>query len=272
VIFIPENNPDNSETENGKKPYIHPSFARVIQQRERLKSKLANIRHKIGVYSAKGGVGKTTIAVNLAYTFKNMGFKVGLLDADIDCPNITLFLGIDDKIVPTYPLEPVLKDGVKVASTAMVVDEVKKPIIWRGALITKMLSDFFENTNWGDLDYLIIDLPPGTSDAPLTIMQLLEMDGFVIVTTPQKIAAINSIRSGLMAKRLSMAVLGIVENMSNGAASENSKTVSKELNAEILGTVKYDPALQAFSDAGKIPIYEDKGIADEFHAIAEKLK
>ncbi len=140
---------------------MHPSFLNTLRQKERVKQKLAGIKHKIGIYSAKGGVGKTTIAVNVAYALKDKGFKVGLLDADIDCPNVTMFLGIEEKMNREYPLIPVTKDGIKVASTAMVTDELKKPIIWRGALITKMLGDFFENTDWGDLDYLVIDLPPG---------------------------------------------------------------------------------------------------------------
>ena len=146
---------------------MHPSFARVIQQREQLKEKLSNIKHKIGVYSAKGGVGKTTVAVNLAYTLARMGNSVGLLDADIDCPNLPMFLGIEEKIdTSSRPFKPILKDGVKVASTAMLVDEASKPIIWRGPMITKMLNEMFEGMDWGALDYLIIDLSPGTSRQP----------------------------------------------------------------------------------------------------------
>ncbi|MEM3227830.1 MAG: P-loop NTPase [Candidatus Micrarchaeaceae archaeon] len=262
---------ENNQNEKNNPP-MHPSFANVIRQKARVKASLAAIKHKIGVYSAKGGVGKTTIAVNLAYTLRNMGFKVGLLDADIDCPNITLFLGIEEKMVPEYPLKPLVKEGVKVASTAMVVDEVKKPIIWRGALITKMLGDFFENTDWGELDYLIIDLPPGTSDAPLTVMQLLDMDGFIIVTTPQKIAAINSIRSGLMAKRLNIAVLGVVENMSGKEASAASLLAAKELQTEMLGLVERNEKFAQLSDSGRIPIFEDGQIAAEFKAIAENIQ
>ncbi len=250
---------------------MHPSFLNTLRQKERVKAKLAGIKHKIGIYSAKGGVGKTTIAVNVAYALKEKGFKVGLLDADIDCPNVTMFLGINEKIETILPLKPVVKDGIKVASTAMVVDDIKKPIIWRGALITKMLGDFFENTDWGELDYLIIDLPPGTSDAPLTIMQLLDMEGFVIVTTPQKVAALNSIRSGLMAKRLGMAILGVVENMSDGKANENTANVAKELGVEILGTVKNDDTFKHLSDEGKVPMLESNEIACEFRTIASKL-
>ncbi len=252
-------------------PGMHPSFMRVIQQRQRVKEKLSNIRHKIGVYSAKGGVGKTTVAINLAYALKEKGFKVGLLDADIDCPNVTMFLGMDEKMEPVLPLKPIDNHGVKIASTAMLVDELKRPMIWRGPIIVKMLGDFFENTDWGDLDYLICDLSPGTSDAPLTIMQVLDLDGFIIVTTPQKVAGINSIRSGLMAKRLNVSVLGVVENMSSGKPSEKTMEVVRTLDTEFLGTIGKRDAIADITDNGKVHIFEDQDIKKEFSAIVDRI-
>jgi ATP-binding protein involved in chromosome partitioning len=252
-------------------PGMHPSFMRVIQQKQRVKQKLSGIKHKIGVYSAKGGVGKTTVAINIAYSLMKQGFKVGLLDADIDCPNVTMFLGIEERMEPVMPLKPILKDGVKVASTAMLVDELKRPIIWRGPIVVKMLGDFFENTDWGELDYLIIDLPPGTSDAPLTIMQVLDLDGFVIVTNPQKIAGTNSIRSGLMAKRLGVAVLGVVENMANGKPSEKTIEVVKTLDTEFLGSVQREKEFAEMTDNGKIHVMENKEIENTFNSITAKI-
>lgn len=252
-------------------PGMHPSFARVIQQKQRIKSKLSNIKHKIGVYSAKGGVGKTTIAINLAYSLAKRGFKVGLLDADIDCPNVTMFLGIKDMMEPILPLKPISYEGVKVASTAMLVDELKRPIIWRGPIITKMLGDFFENTEWGNLDYLVVDLSPGSSDGPLTIMQVLDLDGFVIVTNPPRVAGINSIRSGLMAKRLMTPILGVVENMSDGKPSASTMDVVSTLETELLGTVKRDQRFADLTDTSKVHVLEDKGFAMEFESIVDKL-
>jgi ATP-binding protein involved in chromosome partitioning len=250
----------------------HPSFMNVIRQKERIKQRLSNIKHKIGVYSAKGGVGKTTTAVNIAFALKRKGFSVGLLDADIDCPNVTMFLGMEDsKMEPVMPLQPLMKDGIKVASTAMLVDEVKHPIIWRGPLVAKMISDFLENTDWGELDYLIVDLPPGTSDSPLSIMQLLGLDGFVIVTTPQRIACVNSIRSGMMAKRLGVSVLGIVENMSAGKAGKNTEEVAKTLDTELLGVIPMQERLADLADEGKVPVLAEDGIYSTYLKIVDRL-
>lgn len=255
---------------NAKVNVVHPSIFNVVKQRARIKEKLAGIKHKIGVYSAKGGVGKTTVAVNLAFTLKAMGYRVGLLDADIDCPNLHLFLGIKDAGMPEYPLKPLDKEGVKVISTAMFVDEAKRPIIWRGPMVAKMLSEFLEATEWGELDYLILDCSPGTSDSNLSIMQLLDMDGFVLVTTPQHIAAINAIRSGMMAKRLGVSVMGVVENMSNGGVA-GGKEVADALKCRLLGEVKSSQSFNKLSDSGKIPVSEDSEIKEEFLSITRKL-
>ncbi|MGC8567836.1 MAG: P-loop NTPase [Candidatus Micrarchaeia archaeon] len=251
---------------------IDPSFKIVMDQKARLKEKLSSIKNKIGVYSAKGGVGKTTVAVNLAYVLKNKGYRVGLLDADIDCPNISIFLGIENtKIKPIAPLVPVDKDGIKVISTAMLTDDEEKPIIWRGPLITKMLGEMLEYTDFGELDYLIIDLPPGTSDAPLSIMQLLDMNGFIIVTTPQKVSYINSLRSGLMAKKLNSNVLGIIENMSESGRSKYTEQLAQALNSEVIGNISRSPLFNEYSDNGKIPVIENKDIYNEFENIANSI-
>ncbi len=248
---------------------VHPSFFGVVQQRAEIKQALSGIKHKIGVYSAKGGVGKTTVAVNLAYALSSLGHSVGLIDADVDCPNVTFFVGLDERMSPEYPLKPIEHKGVKIVSTAMLVDS-RDPIIWRGPIAAKMIADFLKNTEWGRLDYLIIDLPPGTSDVPLSIMQLLNLDGFIIVTTPQHISAINAIRSGIMAKRFGINLYGIVENMSKGAPL-GAKEVSEALGSSVLGSIKEDAKLSAFADRGKIPVLEDENIKKIFIGIAEKL-
>ncbi len=247
---------------------IHPSFMNVLKRKESIKKSLSGIKHKVGVYSAKGGVGKTTISINLAYTLAKMGYKVGLLDADIDCPNVTAFLGLDAKIdISKIPLVPVEKDGVRIASTSMLVDDSKKPIIWRGPLVAKMLEDFFEKTEWGELDYLVIDLPPGTSDAPLSILQLVDMQGFVIVTGPGRISALDSKRSALMVKRFGVHILGIVENMSKEEPSQNSVKLSEELGIRLLGSIPTDPKLGDRDDTGGVAVMYD----DYIYRIFERI-
>ncbi|MDE1834403.1 MAG: P-loop NTPase [Candidatus Micrarchaeota archaeon] len=261
---------DETQNEQPVPNVMHPSILKVIEQRKAIKEKLSNIKHKIGVYSAKGGVGKTTVSVNLAYTLKSLGYKVGLLDADVDCPNITMFLGINEMFSDEYPLKPVDKDGVKVLSTAMFVDDARKPIIWRGPMIGKMIREFFENTEWGDLDYLIIDLSPGTSDSPLSIIQLLDLDGFILVTTPQHIASINTIRSGMMAKRLGVALLGVVETMSDGS-KRGANEVAEAMNCEVIGTVGFSRKFNELSDKGVVPVNQDDEIKEEFLRISKKI-
>ncbi|MGC8479805.1 MAG: P-loop NTPase [Candidatus Micrarchaeia archaeon] len=261
---------DEAQIGEAKVNVAHPSILKVIEQRKRLKEKLSSIKNKIGIYSAKGGVGKSTTTVNLAYALKSMGFKVGILDADIDCPNICMFLGINYEAQGEYPIKPFNKDGILVLSTAMFVDDNKKPIIWRGPMIGKMVSEFLENTEWGDLDYLLVDLPPGTSDAPLSIIQLLDLKGFIIVTTPQHIPAINAIRSGMMAKRLGVYILGVIENMSEGTP-KGGVEVSNALNAQFLGSIKMNKNMSELSDKGEVPYTKDKNISDEYNIILKKI-
>jgi Mrp family chromosome partitioning ATPase len=254
----------------GTEQAMHPSFLKVLGQKQEIGKRLSGIKHKIGIYSAKGGVGKTTVAVNLAFALSSMGFGVGLLDADIDTPNVDLFLGMHGLSNPEYPLKPAVKDGVRVISTAMFVDDQRKPIIWRGPMIGKMISEFLGNTEWGELDYLIVDLPPGTSDSPLSIMQLLDMDGFVLVTTPQHIAAVNAIRSGRMAKRMGIPIIGVVENMSDGSA-RGAREVAGSLGCEVLGLIGMDRKLDEFSDGGVVAFLNDDLVRREFEAIARKI-
>ncbi|MEM3841329.1 MAG: P-loop NTPase [Candidatus Micrarchaeaceae archaeon] len=259
------------EVEKHSPSSIHPSFSLVLQHKEAIKKSLSGIEKKIGVYSAKGGVGKTTTAVNIAYSLAAKGNKVGILDADIDCPNLHMFVGVYDKIdTSKMPFRPIIKDGIKMVSTAMLVDDKQAPIIWRGPIIVKMLYDFLENTEWGELDYLIIDLPPGTSDAPLTIMQVLGLDGFVVVTTGQKIAAVNSIKSGLMAKMLNVPVIGVVGNMAE-QGNPNVDYVAKELGCEVIGEIPYDSRIAELADKGEVAVQKEKRIAELYKSITDRL-
>ena len=260
---------DTEQNQGAGTNMMHSSILRVIEDKKNINQKLSNIKHKIGVYSAKGGVGKTTVAVNTAFTLSSMGYKVGLIDADIDCPNTLMFLGIKGAFSDEYPLKPAEKDGVKVVSTSMFVDDVKKPIIWRGPLVAKMIREFLDNTDWGPLDYLIIDLPPGTSDAPLSIIQLLSLDGFLLVTTPRHISAVNTIRSGMMAKRLGVALLGVVENMSDGSGN-GGEEVAAELGCDLVGKVTLNKIFGEMSDSGRVPVLHDSSVKQEFENMVRK--
>ena len=193
--------------------------ARLAQIKQQWEAKRALSRHlrkiktKIGVYSAKGGVGKTTVAVNLAVYLAGQGFNVGLLDADIDTPNAANVIGGGD--VPNVSngrIQPAENWDVKVVSMSHFQEKEDEAIIWRGPMIHNALNQFLQMTDWGDLDFLVVDMPPGTSDAPLTVMQTLQMDGFIAVTTPQALAGLDARRSINMVKKLNVEVLGVVEN------------------------------------------------------------
>ena len=198
--------------------------ARLAQVREQFKQKQAisnslnSIKYRIGVYSGKGGVGKTTVTTNLALMLAKSGKKVAILDCDIDCPNVTRVLKISNR--PEADNEgkmiPPEKYGVSVMSMGFFQENEDEAIVWRGPMIHNAINQFISKTNWGDIDYLICDLPPGTSDAPLTVMQTLNLDGFIIVSTPQELAALDAKRSINMIKKLNLKVFGVVENMSGG--------------------------------------------------------
>ncbi len=209
-------------------------------QRRQIGRSLGQIKTKVGVYSGKGGVGKTTVAVNLAAHLVKAGYSVGLLDADIDCPNATKVLGITTgPVVENGRITPAEKDGVKIVSMAFFQEKEDEAIIWRGPMIHNALNQFLQMTDWGDLDFLVVDMPPGTSDAPLTVMQVLTMDGFVVVTTPQPLAGMDAKRSINMIKKLNVEVLGIVENFTgeifgSGAGQE----LADDLSLPFLGTIE----------------------------------
>jgi ATP-binding protein involved in chromosome partitioning len=202
---------------------------------------LKNVKRIIGVHSGKGGVGKTFVAVNLAYALAATGKTVGLLDADIDCPNIVKFLNLRDMALNgtregrIYPME---YKGVKLVSTHFLSDAPAEPMIVRGPIKHKVLAELLSQVEWGELDTLVIDLPPGTSDVPMSSMMIGNMSGMVIVTTPQKEAVMDAKKSVLMAKDLDVPVLGILENMSGEVFGTGSgERLAEELEVPFLGSV-----------------------------------
>ena len=216
------------------------SIKRSWQQKREITDRLSRIKNKLGVYSGKGGVGKTTVAANLAVALANKGHQVGLMDADIDCPNATKVIGTTRPA--TYEngqFTPAEAFGVKVMSMAFFQENEEEAIIWRGPMVHNAINQFLQSTNWGDLEFLIVDLPPGTSDAPLTVMQVLQLDGFIVVTTPQDLAKLDAKRSINMIKKLNVNILGVVENFSGDVfGSGAGEALGKEMGLPFLGRLE----------------------------------
>jgi ATP-binding protein involved in chromosome partitioning len=220
----------------------------------------------IAVASGKGGVGKSTTAVNLAVSLQRLGAKVGLLDADVYGPNVPMMMGVKEEranVTENQELIPFEGHGVKVMSIAFLV-EPGKAVIWRGPMLHNIIRQFLTKVQWGDLDYLIVDLPPGTGDAPLSLVQSVPLTGAIVVTTPQQVALSDVRRSLAMFQEVKVPVLGLVENMSGFYCAELGKVVpmfhgeggkvlSQEYNIPLLGQVPFDPAVGEGGDHG-VPI------------------
>jgi ATP-binding protein involved in chromosome partitioning len=244
---------------------------RSWQQKRQITERLSAIKTKIGVYSGKGGVGKTTVAVNLAAILAREGKKVGLLDVDIDCPNVTKVLGVTEK--PDYidgQIHPVEKWGVKVVSMAFFQENEEEAIIWRGPMIHNAINQFLQVTDWGELDYLVVDLPPGTSDSPLTVMQTIPMDGFIVVTTPQELANVDARRCINMIRKLNLNVLGVVENYTGEIFGEGAgKKLAQEVNTPFLGSM----ALRSsYRDNSRPTALLDTAVSEEYSHIAKEME
>ena len=236
-----------------------------------LEERMVRIKHKILIASGKGGVGKSTVTINLAVALKRRGYSIGILDADITGPNIPKLLGIEDQRMSPSPegLEPGNAQGIKVASMALTLPGKDLAIVWRGPMKMAAIKQFLETVNWGDLDFLLVDLPPGTSDEPISVIQLLPgLDGAIIVTTPQEVSLLDSRKAVNMAKGMKVPVIGIVENMSglccphcneiiNIFSTGGGKRASEELGIPFLGAVPIDPEVSALGDEG-IPFMERK--------------
>ncbi|MCH7605732.1 MAG: Mrp/NBP35 family ATP-binding protein [Chloroflexi bacterium] len=253
--------------ENARLEQIKKSW----QQKRQITDRLSKIKTKIGVYSGKGGVGKTTVAVNLSVTLALEGKKVGLLDVDIDCPNVTKVLGIEEK--PDYvdgQIHPSEKWGVRVVSMAFFQENEEEAIIWRGPMIHNAINQFLQVTDWGELDYLVVDLPPGTSDSPLTVMQTLPMDGFVVVSTPQQLANMDAKRCINMIRKLNLNVLGVVENYTGEIFGEGGgRNLAEEVDAPFLGNLSLR---SSYRDTSKPTALTDSLVGEEYAEVVKKVK
>ncbi|MBO3802690.1 MAG: Mrp/NBP35 family ATP-binding protein [Candidatus Brockarchaeota archaeon] len=261
----------------------------VEKQKTLLKARMGQIKHKIAVVSGKGGVGKSTVTANLAVALAKHGYKVGVLDADIYGPCIPKMLGMRGErlnVGPPGAFPAAGPLGIRVVSIDFLLSEDDTPVIWRGPLVTGAIRQFLSEFVWGQLDFLLIDLPPGTGDAPLSVMQLIpEMDGAIIVTIPSEISQIVVKKAITFSRQLGIPVIGIVENMSGFVCpkcgfkvevfgSGGGLAVAEELSVPFLGSIPLDPAVCDSSDWGvsfamKDP---DSAAAKAFASIVSKIE
>ena len=256
---------------------------------ERLKSKLSHIKHRVMVMSGKGGVGKSSVATNLAVALSQDGLYVGILDADIHGPNIPKMLGIESRQVEgsgkgMIPVE--VFPNLKVISMAFFIGDRDNPVVWRGPLKHNAISQFLGEVEWGPLDFLVIDLPPGTGDEPLSVAHLIKnVDGSVIVTTPQDVALLDSRKAVTFSRMLNIPVIGIVENMSGLICPHCHKEISlfkkgggekaaRDLKVPFLGRIPIDPEIVIDCDRGMpfVMAHPDSEAAKAFEKIAERTK
>ncbi|HEY9646829.1 MAG TPA: Mrp/NBP35 family ATP-binding protein [Chroococcidiopsis sp.] len=251
---------------------------------------IAGVKNIVAVSSGKGGVGKSTVAVNVAIALAQAGAKVGLIDADIYGPNTPTMMGLSDAKVKVQAspqgdvLEPAFNYGVKLVSMGFLIDP-DQPVVWRGPMLNGIIRQFLYQVSWGDLDYLIVDMPPGTGDAQLTLAQAVPMAGAVIVTTPQTVALLDSRRGLRMFQQMQVPVLGIVENMSyfippdmpeksyDIFGSKGGEKTSQELGIPLLGCVPLEILLRQGGDRG-VPIVIDapeSASAKALTAIAQQI-
>jgi len=258
---------------------------RFEELEEQVRRNLELIPHKIVVFSGKGGVGKTTVSVNLACSLQQHGVDTSLLDADVTGPNVPKMLGLRGQLLAQEKrIVPLDYHGVRVISIASLLTE-DQPVIWRGPMRSRLLSQFLGEADWGETEYLIADLPPGTGDEVITMTQQMHPDLAVIVTTPQEMSLIDSRRAVRMAQKMQIPRIGIVENMSElicpecGAAidlfgSGGGKTQAETLGVDFFGALPVDITARRLADEGRSVIFEqpDSALAEEMDTIAAKIK
>jgi len=260
-----------------------------LEENLRVMDNLARIKHKIVVMSGKGGVGKSTVAVNLALTLASEGHRVGVMDVDIHGPDVAKLLGVEDARLESdgEMIIPVrVNENLSAISMAFLLEDRDTPIVWRGPLKMTAIRQFLGEVIWGDLDYLVIDLPPGTGDEPLTVAQMIPDGAWaVIVTTPQDLALLDSRKAIRFAEALKMKVAGVVENMSGFACPHCGKSIdlfktgggeaaARDMGVAFLGRVPIDPQMVMMSDLGKPYVVEEpeEPAPKAFRAIAGELE
>lgn len=263
---------------------------REMQELERrIKARMAKIKHKLAILSGKGGVGKSTIAANLAVGLAQRGCKVGILDADIHGPSIPKILDLENREVAVGPngMLPLAGPfGTKVFSIEFLLDSRETPVIWRGPLKMRALQQFLADVEWGELDCFIVDLPPGTGDEPLSIMQLIpSISGVVIVTVPSEVSQIVVKKAITFVRTVNVPLIGVIENMSgfvcpncgsefNILGAGGGRKISEEMGVRFLGRIPIDPNVCEDSDRG-VPFiigHPDSPATKAFYQIVEKIE
>ena len=235
----------------------------------------SNVKHVIGVVSGKGGVGKSLITAETAVLLSRKGYRVGILDADITGPSIPKVFGVHEQAFGSEQgiMPAVTKEGIEIISINMLLDSEETPVIWRGPVLAGVVKQFWNEVIWGDLDYLLVDMPPGTGDVPLTVFQSLPVDGIVIVTSPQELVEMIVKKAYNMAKQMNIPVVGLVQNMSYFVCPDCGKKIyiygegKGDKTAESLGIPAYaalpiDPEIAKLCDAGNIGAFENEYLAD----------
>jgi ATP-binding protein involved in chromosome partitioning len=267
-----------------KKPELSAATSKDSGRKVFIKKPIIGTKFTIAISSAKGGVGKSTFASNLALALKHIGCKVGLLDADIYGPSIPKMFGITEKPKSDgQKLDPIIRYDVQCMSIGFLTDQ-QTPMIWRGPMVTSAIRTFTQKVNWKDLDFIIVDMPPGTGDTQLTFSQEIKMDGAIIISTPQEVALLDVKRGIKMFDKLGVKILGLVDNMSYFIGDDNKKykifgeggvrKTSEEFNKEFLGEIPINSEIGKTSDNGKPIVEEDPNceISKIYINFAKKIK
>ena len=267
-----------------KKPELSAAMKSKMEPKVFKKNPISGTKFTIAISSAKGGVGKSTFATNLALALKNIGCKVGLLDADIYGPSIPKMFDINDKPKSDgQKLEPIMKYDIQCMSIGFLADQ-QTPMIWRGPMVTSAIKTFTQKVNWKELDFIIVDMPPGTGDTQLTFSQEIQMDGAIIVSTPQEVALLDVKRGIKMFDKLGVSILGLVDNMSFFIGDDGKKysifgeggvkRTADEFKKDFLGEIPINSDVGKSGDKGK-PIVEENPnheISKIYLEFAEKIK